>query len=135
MMLRLIPIVSVLLIVQAYAESDRFTGKVLFDLCASSRTSNDFALCTFYVNGFVRGVHTAMATAEEYQSNVLCLPDGLTTTEAISEFLQKVRSFKDAELKVVLHNRADLALALAIGAAFPCRKTASLGSTQAYPTA
>jgi hypothetical protein len=118
-----------LFVVQAHAEKARFTGKVLFDLCASDRKSRNFALCAFYVGGFIQGIYTAIAAAEVYKANLFCLPERLTTNDAITVFTRRMRSLRQSELTIFMNENADIALGAMFAAAFPCQKTANWDTT------
>ena len=92
------------------------------DGAQARENSSTFAICTGYIAGFMQGVTTAQAAADNYQSNSLCAPPDLTGQQAVAVFLRTVGTLKEPMLSQVMGESAPGALASLAKLAFPCKK-------------
>jgi hypothetical protein len=84
---------------QVSAQTATFTGKELFELCATSqRSSAAFLSCALFIRGFLAGVLVATSgsgrVGMEKSSMTFCLPEGLTSGEAAAAFVRTWRSIE-----------------------------------------
>lgn len=93
------------------------------DWCASDQRSEAYTLCGLYVTGFIQGVYTAVAVDKEYKSDLLCLPPGVTGTEATAAILRVWRLLEEPRLSATMNASPMVAVAFLLGEAFPCKKS------------
>jgi hypothetical protein len=120
-------IVGMFCVCAAQAQAASLTGKRLFEWCISDQRSVAYFHCVLFINGFISGYVAATLLAEkEYKSNELCLPSGLSTSEAAAAFVREWRSVelkKASSMEALKQADTDIALSFLLTQAFPCKKS------------
>lgn len=94
----------------ALADQTNFTGNQLQVLCADE---NSALLCSTYISGFFYGAY-----AQKVLNEPMCFPQGVTSLQAVQVVKKYLR-----EKPENLHDDAWMAVAVALSAAFPCKRS------------